>query len=50
MSNKRKRSKFDEQSVVTWMQQGESFTVAKERLDAAWRKGTHPSQLAKKAA
>lgn len=45
----RKRRTFEQQSVLAWKQDGETYEEAKRRLDAAWRQGQHPVQLREKA-
>ena len=47
MSNRRERSTLEQQSVIAWMRNGEGYAEAKARLDAEWKRGQHPSQLAK---
>ena len=45
MSHARKRKSFEERSVLVWMQSGETYKQAKQRLDDLWQKGEHPTQL-----
>lgn len=45
MSNRRQRKTYEDQSVIAWMRSGETYAAAKERLDAAWERGDHPSQV-----
>lgn len=49
MSNRRERKTYEDQSVIAYMRNGESHADAKNRLDVEWRRGQHPSQLAKAA-
>ncbi len=44
---KQKRKSWEDQSVVIWMQKGETYLEAKKRLDDAWKNGTHPAQKQK---
>ena len=46
--SRRKRSTYEEQSIIAWMKPGETNAQAKARLDALWKKGEHPAQPEKK--
>lgn len=48
MSNKRKRFNYEEQTVLGWMYEGETYAEAKKRLDLLWQQGQHPVQLKEK--
>lgn len=41
---KTRRRTLEEQSVLIYMQPGETYAGAKARLDAMWEAGTHPAQ------
>lgn len=41
----RKRKTYAQQSVLAYIEKGETYAQAKRRLDAEWQAGSHPSQL-----
>lgn len=41
----KKRVSYEEQSVIVWMELGETYAAAAKRLAALWAKGMHPVQL-----
>lgn len=45
----KRRITYAETSVLSWMESGETFAEAKERLDTAWVEGMHPAQRVKEA-
>ena len=40
---------LEAKSVVVYMQPGESYSEAKQRLDVAWHNGHHPGQSPRKS-
>jgi hypothetical protein len=46
---KRARWNYEQQSVLSFMREGETYATAKARLDQAWKEGTHPAQVQKQA-